>query len=94
MPDADAARIGSSGDDARIGSSGDAARINAEGANAVIACAGANTRAKAGDKGVMALAWFDKVTDRTRISVGYVGEDLKANIWYEVQQGKFVEVAA
>ena len=89
-----AALIGSSGYDARIGSSGYAARINAEGEDAVIACAGLQAKAKAAENGVLALAWYDEATKRMRIAVGYVGEDLKANTWYEVQNGKFVEVSA
>ena len=88
----DYARIGSSGYSARIGSSGDSARINATGKDAVIACAGLHSRARAGVNGVIALPWHDEAAKRTRIAVGYVGEDLKAGVWYEVQGGHFVEV--
>ena len=86
------ARIGSSGYYARIGSSGDYAQINATGKDAVIACAGLHSRARAGVNGVIALPWHDEAAKRTRIAVGYVGEDLKAGVWYEVQGGHFVEV--
>jgi hypothetical protein len=89
----DDARIGSSGYDAQIGSSGYGARINAEGTNAVIACAGLHNRAKAGANGALALAWADEAAGRIRIAVGYVGESLKADTWYEIKAGKFVEVA-
>ena len=85
-------KIGSSGYSARIGSSGDSARINATGKDAVIACAGLHSRARAGVNGVIALPWHDEAAKRTRIAVGYVGEDLKAGVWYEVQGGHFVEV--
>ena len=87
------ARIGSSGYGAQIGSSGNGARINAEGTNAVIACAGLHNRAKAGANGALALAWADEAAGRIRIAVGYVGESLKADTWYEIKAGKFVEVA-
>ena len=87
------ARIGSSGYGARIGSSGHCARINASGENTVIACAGLGNTAKSGVNGVMALAWFDDLSKRTRIAVGYVGEDLKAECWYRLDGGAFVEVA-
>ena len=86
--------IGSSGDDAQIGSSGDGARINATGESAVIACAGLNNRARAGANGVMALPWFDEASNRTRIAVGYVGENIKADTWYSLNaSGEFVEAA-
>ena len=88
----ESAQIGSSGDSARIGSSGDYAQINATGKDAVIACAGLHSRARAGVNGVIALPWHDEAAKRTRIAVGYVGEDLKAGVWYEVQGGHFVEV--
>ena len=89
----DGAQIGSSGDYAQIGSSGYGARINATGESAVIACAGLNNRARAGANGVMALPWFDEVSNRTRIAVGYVGENIKADTWYSLNEsGEFVEV--
>jgi len=89
----DSARIGSSGDYARIGSSGYSAQINATGEEAVICSAGLNVKARVGTTGVLALAWHDEAADRVRIAVGYVGEDLKADTWYEIVGGNFVEVA-
>jgi hypothetical protein len=87
-------QIGASGDSTQIGASGHSTQINATGKDAVIACAGPNSRARAGANGVMALPWFDKAAERTRIAVGYVGEDLKPDTWYEIKEGKFVEVLA
>ncbi|MDZ7918492.1 hypothetical protein [Rhodoferax sp.] len=89
----DYTQIGASGDSTQIGASGHYTRINAQGEHSVIACAGKNSTARAGANGVMALPWFDEAAQRTRIAVGYVGEDLKADTWYEVKGGKFVEVA-
>ena len=88
------ARIGSSGNDAQIGSSGHGAQINAAGENAVVACAGLRTRAKAGANGALALAYWDEAAERARFAVGYVGEGIKADTWYEVtEQGELQEVA-
>ena len=87
-------QIGASGVYTQIGASGDSTRINATGKDAVIACAGNYSQARAGTNGVMALPWFDEAAKRTRIAVGYVGEDLKADTWYEVKAGKFIEVVA
>ena len=85
------ARIGSSGDYARIGSSGNDARINAEGSGSVVVCAGYRAVARAGSNGAIALTWLDGI--RHRIAVGYVGEGLKADTWYGLDEtGQFVEV--
>jgi hypothetical protein len=90
------AKIGSSGDSAKIGSSGYSAKIEASGKNSVIASSGFNSKAKAGEKGCIALAWWDEKAKRPRITVGYVGEDgIEVGKWYEVdKKGKFVEAAA
>ena len=88
----DSAQIGSSGDYAQIGSSGNYARINATGRNAAVACVGQGSRARAGEGGFIALAWYDEKADRPRITVGYVGETIKADTWYRVDNsGEFVE---
>ena len=85
------AQIGSSGDYARIGSSGNDARINAEGSGSVVVCAGYRAVARAGSNGAIALTWLDGI--RHRIAVGYVGEGLKADTWYGLDEtGQFVEV--
>ena len=87
----DYAQIGSSGDYARIGSSGNDARINAEGSGSVVVCAGYRAVARAGSNGAIALTWLDGI--RHRIAVGYVGEGLKADTWYGLDEtGQFVEV--
>ena len=59
----------------------------------MICSAGLHTKARAGATGVLALAWHDDAADRVRIAVGYVGEGLKADTWYEVVAGEFVEVS-
>lgn len=85
------AQIGSSGHYAQIGSSGDSARIKAEGENAVIACAGSVAYVQAGKNGAVCIPWHDG--KRTRFAVGYVGENLKADTKYTVNdKGEFEEV--
>jgi len=87
------AKIGSLGDSAKIGSSGDDAQIEILGKRSIAAAVGYNSIGKAGEDGCLALAWLDKKNDRPRLSVGYVGENIKANIYYKVDSnGNFVEV--
>ncbi len=81
-------------DDARIGSSGDYARINATGEKATIASSGIGARAKAGKDGAMALAYWDEKSGRPRFAVGYVGENIKPDVWYSLDaDGNFIESA-
>ena len=83
------AQIGSSGDYAQIGSSGNYAKIEASGKKSIIVAFGYKAIAKAGDDGCIALAWWDE--KRPRLAVGYVGEGLKADTWYRVENGVLVE---
>ena len=70
-------------------SSGDSSRAAAEGKNTVGMVAGNNGRAKAGENGCIALAYW--TGERYRIVCGHVGEDIKADTWYRVEGGKLVE---
>jgi uncharacterized protein YwqG len=55
--------------------------------------AGINGKAKAGEKGAFALAWFDEKADRMKIAVGTVGlKGIKADTWYQVVDGELAEV--
>jgi|GEM_PF-6965190 len=85
----DSAKIGSSGNSAKIGSSGNYAKIEASGKKSIIVAFGYKAIAKAGDDGCIALAWWDE--KRPRLAVGYVGEGLKADTWYRVENGVLVE---
>ena len=88
------AQIGSSGNYAQIGSSGYGARINATGEKATIASSGIGARAKAGKDGAMALAYWDEKSGRPRFAVGYVGENIKPDVWYSLDaDGNFIESA-
>ena len=69
--------------------SGYASRLAASGDGSLVMGA-YNGRAKAGPNGAIALAWYDGT--RPRIAVGYVGETLKADTWYRLdEKGTFVE---
>ena len=94
----DSAQIGSSGDSAKIGSSGDYAQIGSTGEDSVIMCAGDSSIAKAKVGSWITLAewkWSDEKNHNVPVCVKteYVdGENIKADTWYQLRNGKFVEV--
>ena len=93
------AKIGSSGDYAQIGSSGDSAKIDSTGEDSVIMCAGNESKAKAKIGSWITLAEWKWSGDKSRnipvcVKTEYVdGENIKADTWYQLKNGKFVEVA-
>ena len=92
------AKIGSSGYSAQIGSSGDSAQIGSTGEDSVIMCAGNSSRVKAKVGSWITLAewkWSDEKNHTVPVCVKteYVdGENIKADTWYQLKNGKFVEV--
>ena len=94
----DSAQIGSSGDSAKIGSSGDYAKIDSTGEDTVIMCAGSKSKAKAKIGSWITLAEWEWSDDKNRyvpvcVKTEYVdGENIKADTWYQLRNGKFVEV--
>ena len=94
----DYAQIGSSGDYAKIGSSGDSAKINSTGEYSVIMCAGKNSAAKAKAGSWITLSeWvYDEengITIPKCVKTEYVdGKRIKADTWYQLKKGKFIEV--
>ena len=92
------AKIGSSGDYAQIGSSGYSAKIDSTGEDSVIMCAGNSSIAKAKVGSWITLAdwkWSDEKKRDVPVCVKteYVdGENIKADTWYQLKNGKFVEV--
>ena len=92
------AKIGSSGDYAQIGSSGDSAKINSTGEYSVIMCAGKNSAAKAKAGSWITLSeWvYDEekgITIPKCVKTEYVdGKRIKADTWYQLKNGKFIEV--
>ena len=94
----DSAKIGSSGYSAQIGSSGDYAKINSTGEDSVVMCAGNNSMAKAKVGSWITLAEWEWNNEKNRyvpvcVKTEYVdGENIKADTWYQLKNGKFVEV--
>ena len=94
----DSAQIGSSGDYAKIGSSGDYAQIDSTGEDSVIMCAGNESKAKAKVGSWITLTewkWSDEKKRDVPVCVKteYVdGVNIKADTWYQLKNGKFVEV--
>ena len=92
------AQIGSSGYSAQIGSSGNYAKIDSTGEDSVVMCAGNKSIAKATVGSWITLAewkWNDKKKRDVPVCVKteYVdGENIKADTWYQLKNGKFVEV--
>lgn len=82
----------------QIGSSGDYAKIDSTGEDSVIMCAGGNSKAKAKVGSWITLAeweWSDEKNRNVPICVKteYVdGERIKADTWYQLKNGEFVEV--
>ena len=94
----DSAKIGSSGDSAKIGSSGDSAKIDSTGDDSVIMCAGNSSIAKAKVGSWITLAEWKWSDEKKRdvpacVKTEYVdGENIKADTWYQLKNGNFVEV--
>ena len=92
------AQIGSSGDYAKIGSSGDYAQIDSTGVDSVICCAGHGCTAKAKIGSWITLAELEYSEEKGRsvprcVKTEYVdGEKIKADTWYRLENGEFVEV--
>ena len=92
------AKICSSGYSAKICSSGDSAQIGITGEDSVIMCAGKESKAKAKAGSWITLAewkWSDEKNRNVPICVKteYVdGNNIKADTWYQLRNGKFVEV--
>ena len=92
------AQIGSSGDYAKIGSSGDYAKIDSTGEDTVIMCAGNSSIAKAKVGSWITLAEWKWSDEKKRdvpacVKTEYVdGKNIKADTWYQLKNGKFVEV--
>ena len=92
------AKIGFSGNYAQIGSSGDSAKINSTGEYSVIMCAGKNSAAKAKAGSWITLSeWvYDEekgITIPKCVKTEYVdGKRIKADTWYQLKKGKFIEV--
>lgn len=91
--------VDNSGDYAKIGSSGYSAKIDSTGEDSVIMCAGNSSIAKAKVGSWITLAEWKWSNEKKRdvpvcVKTEYVdGENIKADTWYQLKNGKFVEVA-
>ena len=96
----DSAQIGSSGDSAKIGSSGDSAKIDSTGEDSVICCAGRNSIVKAKKGSWITLSEWEYSKEKRRsipicVKTEFVdGERIKADTWYKLENGEFVEPLA
>ena len=94
----DSAQIGSSGNSAKIGSSGYSAQIDSTGVDSVICCAGHDCAVKAKIGSWITLAEWEYSDEKGRfvprcVKTEYVdGETIKADTWYQLKNGEFVEV--
>ena len=90
------AQIGSSGDSAKIGSSGNYAKIGSSGKHSVICCAGRGSQVKAQIGSWITLAeWGTQDQEYIPVCVKTAkvdGEKIKADTWYALKNGEFVEV--
>ena len=93
----DYAKIGSSGNYAQIGNSGNYAQINSTGEDSVICCAGSGSVVKAKAGSWITLAEWEYSDEKGRFVPRYVkteyvdGEKIKADTWYCLKNGEFVE---
>ena len=94
MPKSDVA----TGDSAQIGSSGGYAKIDSTGVDSVICCAGHGCTVKAKIGSWITLAEWEYSEEKGRsvprcVKTEYVdGEKIKADTWYQLKNGEFVEV--
>ena len=94
----DCAKIGSSGYSAKIGSSGYSAKITSEGEDSVICCAGHNSIVRAKKGSWITLSEWERSLEKDRwipkcVKTKFVdGEKIKADTFYRLENGKFVEV--
>ena len=92
------AKIGSSGNYAKIGSSGYYAKIESTGEDSVICCAGHDSAVKAKKGSWITLAEWEYSDEKNRwipkcVKTEFVdGERIKADTWYKLIDGEFVEV--
>lgn len=90
--------LSSIGNSAQIGSSGYYAKIDSTGEDSVIMCAGNNSMAKAKAGSWITLSEWKWNNEKNRhvpicVKTEYVdGEIIKADTWYRLQKGEFIEV--
>ncbi len=85
-------RLAASGDDSQLAASGYYSQLAASGENSIIASSGLGSKFSLGTGGCAAIPYRDE-NKKVRFAVAYVGENIKADTWYQVNaKGEFVEV--
>ena len=90
----DYSKLAASGYSSQLAASGNYSQLAASGDSSIAVSSAPYCQAKAGKNGCIALTRWVESEKRYRVSVGYVGENIKADTWYKIDdQGNFVEVA-
>jgi hypothetical protein len=85
-------KLAASGDYSKLAASGDYSKLAASGDYSIAVSSAPNCQAKAGKNGTIVLTRWVESEKRYRVSVGYVGENIKADTWYKLDDdGNFVE---
>ena len=88
-------KLAASGASSKLAASGDSSKLAADGKNSIAAGIGWNNRAKAKNGCWIVLAeweWIDNIQTPVCVKTGKIGEDgLKADVYYKLEGGKFVE---
>jgi hypothetical protein len=88
-------KLAASGDYSKLAASGTTAnysQLAASGDYSIAVSSAPNCQAKAGKNGTIVLTRWVESEKRYRVSVGYVGENIKADTWYKLDDdGNFVE---
>ena len=89
----DRSKLAASGYGSQLAASGDGSQLAASGKKSIAMASGRDSVASAGEDGCIALSWWDNNAERFRVTVGYVGEGIKANVSYRLNgKGEFKEV--
>jgi hypothetical protein len=90
----DYSQLAASGDYSKLAASGDYSQLAASGYSSIAVASAENCEAMAGELGCIVLTRWVESEKRYRVSVGYVGENIKAGVLYTLNaDGKFVEAA-
>jgi hypothetical protein len=87
-------KLAASGYSSKLAASGNSSQLAASGKKSISVSAAPDCTAKVGEDGCIALAWWDEVSKRYRMAVGYVGEDgIEADVEYCVSDGKLAKAS-
>lgn len=93
----DSAKISSNGNSANVSSNGEFTFVESSGNNSIVCCTGRGSRVKAKKGSWITLAEWESSTDAQQdvpvcVKTEYVdGERIKADTWYILHNGEFVE---